>query len=63
MVEKVGQFVELEIKVDSAAPDKEKIKSAEIEAARRILARLADELELRNSERRSYLELLLASAR
>lgn len=50
-VEEVGQFVELEIQ----APQ------SEIEPARSALASLAAELGLANSERRSYLELLLAN--
>jgi adenylate cyclase class 2 len=49
-VAEVGQFVELEIVVDEQ--DRQQAQAA--------LAALADRLELHNSERRSYLELLLA---
>jgi adenylate cyclase class IV len=34
----------------------------EVEAGRRALAQMAAELGLRNSERRSYLELLMSKA-
>ncbi len=50
-VEGLGCFVELEIVTDEHHRD----------AARDHLLRLADELGLRSSERRSYLELLLAA--
>jgi adenylate cyclase class 2 len=49
-VEQLGAFVELELVVEPA----------ELEAARAVVASLAERLGLRNSERRSYLELLLA---
>ncbi len=49
-VDEVGTFVELEIIADEAGVD----------AARASLATLAAELPLTGSERRSYLELLLA---
>jgi adenylate cyclase class 2 len=49
-VEGLGKFVELEI---LATPD-------ELASARDCLTSLCDHLELRNGERRSYLELLLA---
>jgi len=45
----VGTFVELEIEADEAG----------VEAAKTCLAGLADHLQLEESERRSYLELLL----
>jgi adenylate cyclase class 2 len=48
-VAELGSFVELEI---ITSPD-------DIDRARQSLAGLASELELRNGERRSYLELLL----
>lgn len=48
-VDGLGTFVELELAADDAGLD----------AARRTIARLADELALGPSERRSYLELLL----
>jgi len=50
-VEGLGSFVELELQA----------KPAEADAARHTLASLAAELGLRESERRSYLELLLAA--
>jgi len=50
-VDDVGAFAELEIVAEEA----------ELEAARAILLRVADELGLKNAERRSYLEMLLAS--
>jgi adenylate cyclase class 2 len=50
-VPQVGQFVELEISVDSEA--------APLEAAKQALADLAGELGLSEIERRSYLELQL----
>jgi adenylate cyclase class 2 len=49
-VKKVGRFVELEI----LAPDDQ------VDSARRVLLAAANELGLDTSERRSYLELLLA---
>lgn len=54
-VEHVGHFVELEVSVDTDAPD-----SAAMDAAKQVLAQLAQELSLSEVERRSYLELLLA---
>ncbi len=51
-VDRVGTFVELEISSDEAGLD----------AARTALASLADKLNLSASERRSYLELLLAGS-
>jgi adenylate cyclase class 2 len=48
-VEGVGQYVELEIR----APEEE------LDSARHVLMETADELGLTDSERRSYLELLL----
>ena len=51
-VDRVGQFAEIEIVADEA----------EREAAQRVLAELADELSLANPERRSYLEMLLATS-
>jgi adenylate cyclase class 2 len=53
----VGTFVELEVSVDSAGDD-----APAVDAAKRALAELAAELELSDSERRSYLELLLAAS-
>jgi adenylate cyclase class 2 len=53
----VGTFVELEVSVDSAGDD-----APAVDSAKRALADLAGELGLIDSERRSYLELLLASA-
>ncbi len=50
-VERVGQFVELELSADEAG----------VAAARDCLAALAAELGLSAHERRSYLELLLSS--
>ncbi len=50
-VAELGDFVELEI-VTTAA---------DVDRARQLLASLAVELDLRNGERRSYLELLLAA--
>ncbi len=50
-VDEVGSFAELEILADAA----------NLEAAKACLASLAGELDLRDGERRSYLELLLAS--
>ncbi|HET6881830.1 MAG TPA: class IV adenylate cyclase [Pirellulales bacterium] len=49
-VESVGLFVEIETSADEA----------DLEAAKASLASLADKLSLRDGERRSYLELLLA---
>jgi adenylate cyclase class 2 len=49
-VKKVGRFVELEI----LAPDDQ------VDSARRVMLAAATELGLNTSERRSYLELLLA---
>jgi adenylate cyclase, class 2 len=46
----LGTFVEFEISVDEAG----------VEAAKRIIAGVAAELQLGSSERRSYLEMLLA---
>lgn len=51
-VRKVGPFVELEIAVSD---------EAQADAAKAALANLAAELGLTDSERRSYLELVLAS--
>jgi len=51
-VQGVGKFVELEI---LAPPE-------DLEAARAVLLKTAEELGLRASERRSYLELLLAKS-
>ncbi len=51
----VGSFVELEVAVPVDDPG-----AAEIDAAKRVLAALAAELGLAQSERRSYLELLLS---
>ena len=51
-VDRLGQFVELEIVTDSDGSD----------AARGLVASLAAELGLKTVERRSYLELLLAAA-
>jgi adenylate cyclase, class 2 len=51
-VRKLGTFVELEI----AAPD-----DSQADAAKQVLATLATELNLTDNERRSYLELLVAS--
>ena len=48
-VGRLGTFVELELSVDEAGMD----------AAKRIIAGVAAELQLGSSERRSYLELLL----
>ncbi|HPP53095.1 MAG TPA: class IV adenylate cyclase [Thermoguttaceae bacterium] len=48
-VAELGSFVELELVSDMAG----------LEAARSVLTDLADRLDLRQSERRSYLELLL----
>jgi adenylate cyclase class 2 len=53
----VGTFVELEVSVDSAGDD-----APDVDSARQALGELAGELGLSDSERRSYLELLLASA-
>jgi adenylate cyclase class 2 len=50
-VDRVGTFAELEIASDEAGLD----------AARKALAALADELGLKGAERRSYLELLLGN--
>lgn len=49
-VDGLGAFVELELIADAAG----------LEAAKRAVGKLADELELGPSERRSYLELLLS---
>jgi len=49
-VDEVGTFLELELRADESTLDK----------ARELLASLAKELGLSSSERRSYLELLLA---
>ena len=48
----LGNFVELEVKAESA----------DFDAARAQIAQLATELDLTANERRSYLELLLAAA-
>jgi adenylate cyclase class 2 len=48
-VESVGAFVEIETAADES----------DLEAAKKALASLAEKLDLRESERRSYLELLL----
>ncbi len=50
-IDGVGTFVELELTADDAG----------LEEAKRIIASLADELELGPSERRSYLELLMGT--
>jgi len=52
-VEGLGSFVELEVVV----PDEQ------LDEARRVVAQLAQQLGLHHSERRSYLELLLACRR
>lgn len=52
----VGTFVELEVAVEFAGND-----MSGVEAAKRALAAVAAQLGLAESERRSYLELLLAS--
>jgi adenylate cyclase, class 2 len=49
-VDGVGTFVELELSADDAS----------LQAARRVIAALAEELQFGPSERRSYLELSLA---
>ena len=49
-VENLGSFVELETVVD---------ESSELDTARSAINELASELKLSESERRSYLELLL----
>jgi adenylate cyclase class 2 len=51
-VDGLGAFFELELSVDEA----------DVPAAKACLASLAEHLQLQNSERRSYLELLLAAA-
>ena len=51
-VDSVGKFVELELAADDA----------DVNAAQRVIRKLADELQLGLSERRSYLELLLAKS-
>jgi adenylate cyclase, class 2 len=53
-VERVGKFVELEAGVEVEGDD-----HTGVDAAKRVLAALAGQLGLANSERRSYLELLL----
>jgi adenylate cyclase, class 2 len=53
----VGEFVELEIQIDASGNYEE---ANEIDAARQALSDLAQELGLRNVERRSYLELLIS---
>jgi adenylate cyclase class 2 len=53
----VGTFVELEVSVDSDGSD-----APAVDTAKRALAELAAELGLSDSERRSYLELLLAAS-
>jgi adenylate cyclase class 2 len=50
-IEGVGRYVELEIQAEEA----------DLEKARQALLRAAEDLGLRDSERRSYLELLLQS--
>jgi len=50
-VDEVGSFAELEILANAA----------DLDAAKACLASLASELDLKDGERRSYLELLLAS--
>jgi len=50
-VDRVGTYVELELVVDKD----------QLDAARACIAALAEELGLRETERRSYLELLLTS--
>jgi adenylate cyclase class 2 len=52
----VGSFVELEASVDATDHD-----STALDSARQALLALAEQLGLRESERRSYLELLLAA--
>lgn len=54
-IEELGLFVETEIGFQG--------DSAGLDAAREILAQLASELGLSDVERRSYLELLLASSK
>ncbi len=53
-VAEIGQFVELEISVETDAAD-----TSALAAAKQALADLAQELRLTEVERRSYLELLL----
>jgi adenylate cyclase class 2 len=55
-VERVGTFVELEASVEAADQN-----SAALDSARQAVLALAEQLGLRESERRSYLELLLAA--
>lgn len=57
-VDQVGEFVELEVSVDADRPD-----AASLATATRTLGDLAATLELSDSERRSYLELLLSQKR
>jgi len=60
-VEGLGQFVEIEVSIDSPHDiDSPGETDAELEKARAVLRNLAHELNLTEVERRSYLELLLA---
>jgi len=54
----VGQFVEIEISIDSETAD-----DSALNLARQALTDLAQELDLAESERRSYLELQLYAAK
>jgi adenylate cyclase class 2 len=65
-VQGLGQFVELELVVDEPPTDeafgpRPSGASSALDAARQCIASLAVELGLAGSERRSYLELLLAT--
>ena len=53
-VAEIGQFVELEISIETDGTD-----TSAVDAAKQALADLAQELSLTEVERRSYLELLL----
>jgi adenylate cyclase class 2 len=55
-VAEIGQFVEIEISVETDGTD-----TSSVDAAKQALADLAQELGLTEVERRSYLELLLDS--
>jgi adenylate cyclase class 2 len=61
-VDGVGPFVELEIQIAAGSDHEKHVMLPEVEAAESVLAGLALDLGLRNSERRSYLELLLERA-
>ncbi len=63
-VEHLGHFVEIEIPVpdvnrDAERSSAERVADQKVEAAKHLLATLANELSLSQVERRSYLELLL----